>query len=258
MVTSLMREATILRALTKKKRAGFPAFYKFYKFRRECVLEMELLGPSLEARHKAWNRQFSPSTLLNVGVQTLARLEQLHAWNYIHRDVKPANMATSRNKRSTVVYLLDFGLARQYWDRVTKLHLPANTNHSFVGSRLYSSVNVDLKLAPSRRDDLESWFYWLMEWMHGRLPALVTTSKRQERACYSQAIYNCPRADSDRVKQLLQDFPAHSWTSLWLSAGLQVHPLPLSRGRAESRLHVYKIWLARDKTKTTDLEEWRR
>ena len=52
---------------------------------------------------------------LRLGLQALQCLETLHNQGFIHRDVKPANLAmgaTMETKRK--VYLLDLGLARQY------------------------------------------------------------------------------------------------------------------------------------------------
>jgi casein kinase 1 len=94
----------------------------------------------------------------------------LHVCNYIHRDVKPGNMAVGLDSRHKTIFIIDFGLSKQYRDRATKLHLPANINHAFVGTRAYASMNINLRLAPTRRDDLESWFYCLVEWVTGSLP----------------------------------------------------------------------------------------
>jgi hypothetical protein len=45
-----------------------------------------------------------------------------------------------------------------------------NLKHGFTGTTAYSSANCHLDLAPSRRDDLESWFYCLIEFVTGSLP----------------------------------------------------------------------------------------
>jgi hypothetical protein len=55
------------------------------------------------------------STQIRIGMQILYGLKQLHEVGYIHRDVKPANLAVGRKgPEARIVHLLDFGLAREY------------------------------------------------------------------------------------------------------------------------------------------------
>jgi casein kinase 1 len=100
----------------------------------------------------------------------LHRIELLHESNYIHRDIKPGNFVLGRKQSKDTVHLIDFGLAKLYCDKTTKQHMSANMQHAFVGTTQYSSTNSHLELAPSRRDDLESWFYCVVEFLNGVLP----------------------------------------------------------------------------------------
>jgi serine/threonine protein kinase len=47
----------------------------------------------------------------------------LHKVGFIHRDVKPDNMAPG-NKRKEIIYIYDFGLARQIYGEDGKLRPP--------------------------------------------------------------------------------------------------------------------------------------
>jgi len=38
----------------------------------------------------------------------------MHEINYLHRDIKPPNLAIGRPPKYRELYLLDFGLCRQY------------------------------------------------------------------------------------------------------------------------------------------------
>lgn len=53
----------------------------------------------------------SVKTILMIGLQMIDRLEALHRIGYIHRDVKPDNLAIGLLEKSKIIYLFDFGLA---------------------------------------------------------------------------------------------------------------------------------------------------
>ena len=77
----------------------------------------------------------------------------------MHRDVKPGNFAVGLNNRS-ILYLLDFGLSRQYAsydpvNKVLKLREPRR-RASFRGTVAYCSINVHKHLEQGRHDDL--WY----------------------------------------------------------------------------------------------------
>lgn len=58
---------------------------------------------------------FSLSTALRLGLQILRAIESIHSVGFLHRDVKPSNFAMGRHAHNCRhVYMLDFGLARQY------------------------------------------------------------------------------------------------------------------------------------------------
>ena len=105
------------------------------------IMVMELLGKSLEdliASSK--DAHFSLKTTVMLADQLISRLEYLHSKDYIHRDVKPDNFLMGVQKKSHLVYMIDFGLAKRYRDASTHLHAPYREDKCLTGTVRYSSI----------------------------------------------------------------------------------------------------------------------
>uniref|UniRef100_A0A1I7VQ42 Protein kinase domain-containing protein n=1 Tax=Loa loa TaxID=7209 RepID=A0A1I7VQ42_LOALO len=136
---------------------------------------MTLLSKSLsELRKHCPNQRFTLSTSVKLCMQCLEGIEDLHNAGFIHRDVKPSNFAMGR-KPSVMhtVFMLDFGLARQYYiydeKGNTKLREPRKTA-PFRGTIRYCSINVHRHEEQGRHDDLWSLLYMTAEMILGTLP----------------------------------------------------------------------------------------
>ena len=53
----------------------------------------------------------------------ISRIEQLHKLNYVHRDIKPDNFLIGTGKRTDMLYVIDFGLAKRYISPKTGEHI---------------------------------------------------------------------------------------------------------------------------------------
>ena len=73
-------------------------------------------------------------------------------------------------KHANIVYLINFGLSKEYRDPNTHAHIPFQTGLGLVGSTIFASINSHMGLELGRRDDLESLAYMLFYFLWGFLP----------------------------------------------------------------------------------------
>lgn len=76
------------------------------------------------------------------------------------------------------VYMLDFGLARQYTNQAGEVR-PPRTAAGFRGTVRYASINAHKNREMGRHDDLWSLFYMLVEFATGQLPWRKMKDKEQ-------------------------------------------------------------------------------
>ncbi|XP_074563486.1 casein kinase 1-like protein 2 [Curcuma longa] len=134
------------------------------------VLVMDLLGPSLEDLFNFCSRKLSLKTVLMLADQMINCIEFVHSKSFLHRDIKPDNFTMGLGRQTNQVYIIDFGLAKKYWDASTDQHIPYRENKKLAGTVRYASVNTHLGIEQSRRDDLECLGYVLMYFLRGSLP----------------------------------------------------------------------------------------
>jgi serine/threonine protein kinase len=94
----------------------------------------------------------------------------MHTKLFIHRDIKPDNLVTGVGKRHKIIYLIDFGLCKKYWDSKKEKHLRCRKERKLIGTARFASINSHNGLDLSRRDDLESFCYVLLYFLKGSLP----------------------------------------------------------------------------------------
>ena len=159
---------------------GIPLCRSFISSNDSNCLIMSHLGINLEHVLSLYNRHLNLITTAKIGLQILARLESIHKLHVIHRDVKPENFLTTETHGNSLIYIIDFGLAKRFRDPKNGNHIPYKDNKPFVGTARYASVYTHFGIEQSRRDDLESMVYTLIYLNNGSLPWQCIKAKSKE------------------------------------------------------------------------------
>merc|ERR1719487_2507346 len=111
------------------------------------------------------------------------RLQYVHDCGLLYRDIKPHNFLMGVGEKGCGrVYLVDFGLAKRYRDRVTGSHckLHVKRGRGVTGTVRYSSINIHEGFDASRRDDMLSLGYVFLHFLRGELPWVGLTAKSKK------------------------------------------------------------------------------
>ena len=162
----LEEEAIIMRYL---KCPQIPVVKCFGKNMQYNIMVMELLGDSLEFNF-AIKKKFSVKTVAMIGYQILSILEFIHDKHIIHRDIKPDNLVMGLKEKNSILYLIDFGLAKKFRSSKTLMQYPYIRKKKMTGTARYASIHALEEMEQSRRDDLESTAYVLLYFLRGSLP----------------------------------------------------------------------------------------
>ncbi|WKY09729.1 hypothetical protein Q1695_002241 [Nippostrongylus brasiliensis] len=165
----LKMEVAVLRRLQGKKHAC--KFYGCGRNDKFNYLVMSLQGKNLaDLRREAPKQCFSLSTAVRLGVQILNAIREIHSIGFLHRDIKPSNFAMGRSTATMrKVFMLDFGLARQYLNAKGEIRSPRSAA-GFRGTVRYAAVSAHKNKEMGRQDDLWSLFYMITEFLQGQLP----------------------------------------------------------------------------------------
>ncbi|XP_065595492.1 serine/threonine-protein kinase VRK2 isoform X2 [Cyrtonyx montezumae] len=159
--------------LKKIRCLGIPAFWgsglaehkgKSYRF-----MVMERLGEDLQRIFQDCGSRFKKQTVLQLGARMLDTLEYIHENEYVHGDIKAANLLLGYTN-SHEVYLADYGLSYRYCPNGNHKQYQENPRKGHNGTIEFTSIDAHKGVAPSRRGDLEILGYCMLQWLCGKLP----------------------------------------------------------------------------------------
>ncbi|TDG46063.1 hypothetical protein AWZ03_007512 [Drosophila navojoa] len=179
---------------------GVPRVYNFFQEAKYNVMVMELLGPSLEDLFNFCSRRFTLKTVLMLALQMIERIEHVHLKSFLHRDIKPDNFTVGTDNNT--VHLIDFGLAKRYYDAEEHAHIPFKWGNRMTGTARYASIHALMGFEIGRRDDMESLGYMLMYFLRGNLPWQgMTAPAHQKYEILAE------RKQSTKLAELCKGFP---------------------------------------------------
>ncbi|GMT21972.1 hypothetical protein PFISCL1PPCAC_13269, partial [Pristionchus fissidentatus] len=123
--------------------------------------------------------KMSRSSTIKIGRQTLEAVAALHECGWIHRDIKPDNFGVGRPPKDNVIFMLDFGIAKNYLDEKGQHRVP-RARVPYLGTSSYASRNNLDDREQSRLDDYEVWCYMMIEFFKsGQFPWHRAQTKQQ-------------------------------------------------------------------------------
>jgi len=149
-----------------------------------CI-EMELLGKNLLLFKNSFN-YYNNILAYDILLQCLNCIKIIHDYGLIHRDIKPSNFCLNLEDEKNIilsyknnkyfkndinVYLIDFGLVKKInRNKENKGENNDIHNRGFVGTLTYASMSAHNKEELSKKDDLWSFFFMLLDLLNEKLP----------------------------------------------------------------------------------------
>ena len=162
---------------------GVPTIHWFGIANRHNIMVMDILGKSLLDLFELCGDKLSLKTVLMLADQMISCVQFIHEKNFIHRDLKPENFLMGVNQASNEVFLIDFGLAKNYRDPRSHTHIPYQEGRGLTGTARYASVNSLAGIEQSRRDDMEALGYIWVYLLRGKLPWMGLKASGSKQKC---------------------------------------------------------------------------
>ena len=128
----------------------FPTLHWYGKFGNMTCLATTYYTGSLQ---NVLSTTLDIKQKIDIGLQMISLVRCIHELFIVHCDIKPDNFMINDNSK---LVLIDFGLARCYYDFNKREHVPNVKSHGIVGTFEYMSDYVKEGNRASRRDDVIS------------------------------------------------------------------------------------------------------
>ncbi|XP_063774272.1 serine/threonine-protein kinase VRK2 [Pseudophryne corroboree] len=149
---------------------------------RYRFMVIDRLGVDLLKLQNNNNGKLPVATSLQIGIRMLDVLEYIHEHEYVHGDIKAANILlhTFDPKK---VYLADYGLSYRYCPDGMHKEYKEDPKRRHNGTIEFTSLDAHKGATTSRRGDLEILAFCILHWIAGKLPwhpSLRDASKIQD------------------------------------------------------------------------------
>ena len=164
-----MYDTLLRKAKSGRPTGGIPFVYSYTEYEGLEYMIMEMLGDTLsEIAGRFQGKQLPKLDVLMIGIQAVRRLQDIHENGILHRDIKPGHLVMGSGKNSErTLHIIGFGLATKVDDwSIYDYHKAVD----FAGTQYYAPVEALLHKAPTRKGDLESLSYALLDLAYGGLP----------------------------------------------------------------------------------------
>uniref|UniRef100_A0A3Q4HJD2 non-specific serine/threonine protein kinase n=1 Tax=Neolamprologus brichardi TaxID=32507 RepID=A0A3Q4HJD2_NEOBR len=152
---------------------GIPTYWgsglaEYNKLRYRFMV-MDRLGSDLQKACESSGGRLKKTTVLQLGQRLVDILEYIHENEYVHADIKAANLMLGYRDPEQV-YLADYGLSFRYCPDGVHKEYKENPKKGHNGTIEYTSIDAHKGLAASRRGDLQILGFCLLHWLCGSLP----------------------------------------------------------------------------------------
>ncbi|CAD8046361.1 unnamed protein product [Paramecium sonneborni] len=173
---------------------GVPQLYFYGVLDGANIIILENLESDLAVLKRAHGK-FTLKTVLQIALQSIGILSQIHARKIIHRDLKPENIMVGGQQKGQI-YIIDYGISKFYMNKGQLI--PFRKDKYFVGTIKYASLASHLGYEQSPKDDIESLLYVLVELFNGQLPweeyqNVEATGKLKQQITDSQLFKGLPQ-----------------------------------------------------------------
>ncbi|XP_034537786.1 serine/threonine-protein kinase VRK1-like [Notolabrus celidotus] len=136
---------------------------------RYRFMAMDRLGSDLQKVCEKNSGRLKKATVLQLGQGLVSVLEYIHEHEYVHADIKAANLMLGYRDPEQV-YLADYGLSYRYCPDGDHKEYKENPKKGHNGTIEYTSLDAHKGLSPSRRGDFQILGFCLLHWLCGSLP----------------------------------------------------------------------------------------
>ena len=149
---------------------GIPKIISYGYNSEYFILIQELLGKNLIQIVKSLKiDKFNIKDIAMIALQVIDRMEYIHSKNVVHRDIKPENFLIGLENEA-FIYLIDFGISRKYRSSKTGKHIQFSLTGRLFGTIKFLSYNATRGVEQTRRDDMISVGYMLINLSGIKLP----------------------------------------------------------------------------------------